>query len=218
MHRKSYLQRQIEGLGVVLAQLLGLKQTGDNQSALMAIRAAAKALTGMSGDQMALLPAGTLLSVFSPGGEIDAGSCLVAGVLLDEEAALFRLSGHTEQAAALTRKSAVLLAEAITADPLLCVGNDYRERLDALVARIGEPSLDLRRRLARMFESLGEFGHAEDQHFALRDAGVPDAGRDAVAFYRRLLALPDALLDRGGLPRDEIEEELTRLEGKQTTP
>lgn len=76
------------------------------------------------------------------------------------------------------------------------------EEVAALLApRMGE-------QLARMWllEARGRYDAAEDELFALVDAGFPDAVALGLGFYDRMRALPDDVLEAGGLPRDEVEQ------------
>src|SRR6266540_3284155 len=81
-----------------------------------------------------------------------------------------------------------------------------------LVERTGGMALSPSQRLAlaRVLESLGRYADAEDALFEAiddlpADTGLVDAG---IAFYQRLLALQDADLETGGLPREEVKSSL----------
>lgn len=59
--------------------------------------------------------------------------------------------------------------------------------------------------IARCHEGAGRLADAEDALFRLLDVD-PSAVDDGLAFYDRALLLDDAALERGGLPREEVEE------------
>lgn len=88
------------------------------------------------------------------------------------------------------------------------------EILDALRHRLGDTTLsseDLAS-AARLHERAGAFAAAENAHFVRVSRGdAAQAGHDARAFYERLRERSDAELERGGLPRDEVEEGLRVL-------
>ena len=212
MVRKSYIERQVEMLGQVLARVLGLKERGDASGALDAVRAGGRQLAGMDLDTLARLSDEAVLSLLtSPQtGVLDAGKAVIAAALLDEQAQIRESQGETNAARAARSKAAVLLSEALVQEKELRA--PFRERFANLAAALatggGPVTAGLLRHLARGHEALGDFGHAEDALIALRETGDSDAADAARAFYERLLTLPDAELVRGGLPRDEVQEGL----------
>lgn len=78
---------------------------------------------------------------------------------------------------------------------------------------------DVRRLVWRLYLAAGDLGRAEDVLFALIEdhphyPGLVEEGRAA---YGLLLERPDAELEAGGLPRDEVEEALARLGARWTS-
>lgn len=215
MVRKSFIERQVEMLGQVLARILGLKERGDASGALEAVRAGGRQLAGMDLDTLTRLSDEAVLSLLtSPQtGLLDAAKAVIAASLLDEQAQIRESQGETNAARAARTKAAVLFSEALAQENELRA--PFRERFANLAAALasdgGPVPAGLLRRLARGHEAVGDFGHAEDAFFALRESGDPAASADARAFYERLLALPDAELVRGGLPRDEVRDGLASV-------
>src|SRR5207245_11050876 len=56
------------------------------------------------------------------------------------------------------------------------------------------------------YETRGMLDKAEDALFDWLDTSDPEAPNSGLAFYERLSAKNDQDLERGGLPRDEVEE------------
>ena len=217
MVRKGHLERQIEALGMVLAKLLGLKQTNDVAGAQAVIRDACRQLAGMNLDTVNSLNDEALLGLFTAGGALDAGKSVVVATLLGEQAELHEAQGRTAQAHAADRKALMLFAEALLYEDSLRTP-EHQARIDALAARLPDDALpaSLQHRLFRYHEATGNYARAEDTLFALRERIDDDSIRqEAAAFYRRLLALPDDALSAGGLPRDEVEEGLAEAEASQ---
>lgn len=218
MLRKGYVEQQIDALGKLLGQLLKLKDEGKYADALTELRTGCKKLTGLDIDTVSGLPEPTLLMMLGGGNSVrdflEVGKCVTLSALLREQAGLYRLERREDAAVAAERKALMLLTEALIHEPSLRRA-EYRERVDALAASLkstGQLSPATLHRLFRYQEGVGDFAHAEDALYALRDAGgSPGLRTEALAFYGRLLALPDADLETGGLPREEVEEALAEL-------
>lgn len=213
MLRRGYVQQQIDALGLFLARLLRLRQESPPDAALRELLAGARSLLGLDLDTVALLPEAMLPSLFHQVGQFDAAGAATAGTLLAQQAEIFETGLHRPADAAPRRLRALaLLAEALAHEPLLRTA-DFRARVADLEGRLADEPLSntLRLRLAACHEACGEFARAEDQLYALEDAGDPHFERLAEAFYRRLLPLPDATLTAGSLPRAEVEEGLRRV-------
>lgn len=208
MLRKSYLERQIEGLALVLAKLLRLKNE-DSASALAEIHAGCKKLTGLDLDALRSLPDQTVIALLTTGDGFDASNCIVTATLLDERAEIEDAQGRPDDARVSRRKALVLFVEALLHEERLR-SEAYRVRTDALIAQLsGQPlSTSLLHRLFRYHEATENYAKAEDALFALRESGYSGSRDIAAAFYQRLRALPDDALAAGGLPRDEVEEEM----------
>jgi hypothetical protein len=61
-------------------------------------------------------------------------------------------------------------------------------------------------RLVRYFEARGRFAQAEDALFAWQATGDPTVTAAGLAFYQRLCDQDDEALERGNLPRAELEQ------------
>ena len=62
------------------------------------------------------------------------------------------------------------------------------------------------RRLVKYLEARGRFAGAEDALFAWRETDDAAARAEGAVFYDRLLALDNANLEQGNLPRNEVEQ------------
>ncbi len=216
MLRKGYLERQIEGLSEVLAKVLRLKGANDVAGALTEVRGACKRLSGMDIDTMVALPDETLLSLFTSGyGGQGVARCLVAATLLREQAGLHENQGQEHIARRGREKALLLFLESLLREDELRT-DEYRTYIEGLRSQLSDSPLSdaVQYRLFAYFEIFGDYGHAEDALYALREADYPDASAEAIAFYRRLLEKTDAALIAGGLPRDEVEEALADLESE----
>ena len=214
MLRKGYLERQMEGLAEVIAKVLRLKESNDYGGALTEVRLACKKLSGMDIDTMIALPDETLLSLFTSGyGGQGVARCFVAAALLRAQADLHEHEGRADAARRGYEKALLLFLESLLREEDLRT-DQYRAHIEGLKTKLSDSDLPatVQYRLFCYHELLGDFGHAEDALYALREADYPDAAAEAAAFYRRLLEKPDAELIAGGLPRDEVKEGLADVE------
>jgi|GEM_PF-1991360 hypothetical protein len=206
MLRKGYVQQQVERLGSSLAHILGLKGDGSTEAAREAVQRASKELTNMDLEVLAALPDPTMMSLFGLGSAVDPARAYAAGMLLMEQADL------VDDPAPRRRKALLLLTEAMLHESSLRT-DDTRARVAALIEKVGAEghlTAPVRYHLLRYFEGIGDFAKAEDQIYAVEEMGDPKARETALWLYNRLSRLPDALLIRGGLSREEVDEELAR--------
>ena len=215
MYQRDYLMRQIEQAARALAAIMKKAMGGDAQEALGMFDEAYKPLLGVSQRVVATLTDEQLLSLLTSGSMPDLRRVSSVLEVVKAEADVQAQLGN-QQAAATRRKRALSLAGYLAArsDDLLDA-----ELAGDLVERTSGAPLDPGQRLAlaRVLESLGRYADAEDVIFEAVDdlpenAGLVDAG---IAFYQRLLALDDAGLEAGGLPRDEVRSSLAELLRRQ---
>jgi tetratricopeptide (TPR) repeat protein len=215
MYQRDYLMRQIEQAARVLAAIMKQALGGRPDEALGMFDQAYQPLLGVSSRVVSTLTDSQLISLLTSGSAPDLRR--VASVLdvIKAEGDVLRLSGN-EQAATSRYRRALSLAAHLAGrstdllDPKLAA--EVVEQTRGMVLS-GEQRLGL----ARVLESLGRYGDAEDEIFEAVDdlpdeTGLVDAG---IAFYQRLLALDDEALERGGLPREEVKSSLAELLGRQ---
>ncbi|MEZ4636236.1 MAG: DUF6483 family protein [Caldilineaceae bacterium] len=84
---------------------------------------------------------------------------------------------------------------------------------EALNGYLLPPATNLR--LFRYYEENSLFADAEDQFFSMLDEEPesPELLELGIAFYERLLNLPDDVLEEGGLPREEVVASLEEIKG-----
>ncbi len=205
MLRRGYIERQIEALGLAIAQIVGLKDRGSLAEAAHELREAGKRFTGMDTFALTRLSDESLLSFLSSSDEPEPGRYILAATILREHAELLELQGQPDVARGARRKALTLLIEA------MMLGDWFRtkERLSTVQSLLEQLQDDvlppsMNRRLFRYFEAIGSYGRAEDALYELRNDDEPDWSAEAAAFYHRLVGLADKDLEHGGLPRDEI--------------
>ncbi|MDP9366588.1 MAG: DUF6483 family protein [Chloroflexota bacterium] len=212
--RQDYLMRMIQQLSGVLARVAGLRADGRPDEALEEIGEAYGRFAGLNPSLVHALSEEDLVALLRARGGLDPQRTYALAELLREEAEIFAEAGRPEEAIPRDRKALRLYLEVLpeledAPSPPDLAG------LDAVLARVDPTAIPTagRELLLRHYEGVGRFGEAEDLLFDLLDADdhAPETADLARAFYARLLALPDAALEAGNLPREEVEEGRARL-------
>src|SRR6266498_94255 len=208
MYQRDYLMRQIEQAARVLAAIMRKALGGEPDQAH-------QPLLGVSQRVVSTLTDEQLISLLTSGSMPDLRRVASVLEVVKSEANVHTQAGN-QQAAATRYRRALTLAGYLAgrSDELLDTG-----LAGDLVERTGGMALSPSQRLtlARVLESLGRYADAEDALFEAiddlpADTGLVDAG---IAFYQRLLALQDADLETGGLPREEVKSSLAELLRRQ---
>jgi hypothetical protein len=172
-----------------------------------------RALAGIDLGTARVLPLPALLVLLRRGAEVDPARTLIIAEVLraqaEADAALGlerRARDEQERAAALYLEALSWLSEKAPAESVA--------RAEALLAELAEEPLaaEVAARLVGYRERQGRLAEAEDALFELLRADPPRAAEIGVPFFGRLQLLSDADLAAGGLPREELEDDLTELQ------
>ncbi len=199
MLKNDYIMRAVEQLAQIVAHVLGLTQTGQTEEAKQELDAFASEYFGVPVDTLASLDDATLEHIIGTG-PLAAVRAALCARLLWEHAAL------KQEPARLQRKSAALFSRAAALEL------DSLAPHKPVVAALLEDSQGLSSRLHMWLHAgLGNYARAEDALYSAMEE-APEATRpEAMHLYRLLLARDDEELERGDLPRDEVEAGLARL-------
>jgi hypothetical protein len=210
MIERDYIMRMITMMTAVIMKVLRLKHAHDYPQALIELETASRSILGVPLPFLNGLSEDQLITLYHSDLNASAVKLHVAGMLLKEEADVLLLQGHTEEGTAHSAKALHLLVEALvsTGETL---DDHHLEAIDGLWDRLRERELapTLRVRLMKYCEWKGNFGKAEDLLYELIEEDERFT-RDGVSFYERLLQRPDDVLEKGNLPREEVEQGLKR--------
>lgn len=221
MYRDDYIIRMIRRFGQVITYLLGLQRQGQYPLALMAADDAMRNTLGVGSDAVAERSDREILALIRFADRDDSWRELAAYVaaILHAEAAIYAAQGDDQLVPPRALLALQLLLEAqLAEDPDAPVGElTYAPPREHLLELLRGYTLPAHTRVAlfQLQEREGAYAQAEDTLFELlADAptGTPllPAG---IAFYERILALSDAALLAGGLPRAEARAALAELQG-----
>ncbi len=191
MHHDDYLMRQIESFGRALAKALGLDteiHEIDEQTAR-----AARLVVGYGAPVLATLSAPVVLALADGPDGFDPWLAAALAQVFTVEA-----TADPEHRAPLLDHATALLGAAArdgVLRPRELADHLLEHTPSAFAARVGR---------FRLLEAVGRLAAAEDELFALAQAGWTEARPEGAAFYDRLQQLDDAALADGDFDRSEL--------------
>lgn len=219
MLQRDFILRLVEQLSKTLGAVLALKKARRYDEAEVSVADAAKNLVGLDIATLLALPVEQIVTLFSPSGSLDAGKCIVVAELLHEHGEIRELQGDEETAYHARVRALCLLLEVSGRESLERIPDSerYLRRITELTAALAAypPVPVVQTKLVFHHERQGDFSAAEDVLFELVDAGHEDIIGPGIELYQRLLTRGDAELEKGKLPRDEVEDGLAQLRARQ---
>jgi len=212
MIRRDYILRAIQEMVQMLARVVFLKSRREYQQALSEINQALRQI-GAEAREQETLSVEQWIALCRKHEASAIGLMVATAELLREQGEVFALQGKSADSHRSRVTSLALMLEALLAGDTF-VSEELLNKVEQLIDQTNDaprpPALWLR--LVRYFEAREKFGMAEDAVFAWVETGDAIAVREGLLFYERLSARSDTDLQRGGLPRPEVEqgrEELT---------
>jgi len=201
----------VDMLGKFLARALFLKTSHDYPAAADELATAYKNLLGLDRTVALTLSESQLVTLMGGNGPIAASKCFVLGMLLKEDADLFRVQGNTDHPPILLARALSLLLTAYCAEGNPLHGS-HQQSIEDLWTSCEQELLTTSTRgtMFRFYELTGRFDRAEDLLFTLIEQD-PTYLLAGLEFYRRLSQRPDNELESGNLPRAEVEESMEEL-------
>jgi hypothetical protein len=216
--QRDYILRLVEQLAKTLGSVVALKKAKRYDEAERGVAEAAKNLVGLDVATLLALPVEHIVTLLSPGSSLDAGKCIVVAELLYEHGELKELQGEDGTAYDTRVRALCLLLEVSGRESLERIPDSerYLRRIEALVDTLSAypPVPAVQEKLIFHHERQGDFSAAEDVLFELVDAGDENIIAPGIELYERLLAKDDDALNRGRLPRDEVEDGLAQLRAR----
>jgi hypothetical protein len=207
MIRRDYILRMVAEMAQVLARVISLTSRQEYEQALKEINLALRQLRDDNGSSDRELSLADWIALCRKHEQAASGLMIAVADLLKEQGDVLVAQDKPDGSARSRALALGLFLEAllngetfVTAELLAKV-----EELFAQVrAMLSDP--EVWRRLVSYFEARGRFGQAEDTLFAWLAAGDPAAMTAGLAFYQRLSDQEDDALERGDLPRAELEQ------------
>ena len=212
MYQRDYLLRMVEMLGQVLAKVLGQKDLKSTEEALLDIDRAGKMFIGLDSVMVSSFSDEDLIALLHSGGALDTNKCLAVAELQYAEGQVLELRQDDNEYRLQYQRSLHFFLEAVTQDRDISAGS-YDEKINILLSKLHDIILPpaVLNKLFRYYEQQGAYAKAEDVLFELMDTNPVKTIDDGIVFYKRLLCKTDDELERGNLPRNEVEEGLREL-------
>lgn len=213
MIRRDYILRSVQEMVQVLTRAVFLTSRREYEQALSEINQALRALEGNQ-RQPTLSPEEWI--VLCQKHEPSAPGLMMATAdLLCLQGDLLARQGHFSESQSSRTAALTLFLEAILTGQTF-VSAELLDKVEHLVEDTSEGprTAALWLRLIRYFEAREQFALAEDAVFGWLETRDAHAITEGFSFYERLLAKSDDDLERGGLPRHEVEqgrEDLKRI-------
>ncbi len=214
MIERDYIMRMIDMLAKVLARILFLNAARDFPRAASELAAASRNLLGVDHEILLMMTDDQLIDLLGNDDALAAPKGFVVGMLLQADAELARARGEADEQLLVKSLSLLTASYHRQGGPIT---ESHGKTIEELAQRLRGYALPVGvgDRLFGYYESTGQFGRAEDILFEVidQDPAHLEAG---MAFYQRLSTLDDAALERGGLPREEVNEGLQELQKRRT--
>lgn len=207
MYKRDYIMRMIEQLGVAYQAILGRKSTGDYDEAERLISRTGQQLLGFDMDLLRNLSDEAIISLLRRPDASDVGAYIIAAELLREQGEIDGLRRGRDAGYDCYLKALALYLEACLNAPEWC-SEEVVAKVAAVTGRLDGYDLPehVQGKLLSYLELTGDYAEAENVLFELAEDGAAGAAELGAGFYGRLRGMTDEELERGGLPRDEVEE------------
>ncbi len=220
MIRQDYVLRMIAQFALALAQIRRLRHHGELEEATAALEEEYLRLFGLDSNSLRALSESALFARLVSGDSthLVREKVLMLVTLFNETAETYLAQDQTQDSRAYYLKALNLLLEVTLREPEPRFPG-FVPSIQALTNRLEGWPLPVRTNAALMrhFEQIGAFGKAEDQLFEIigseqDNQPVLDLG---IEFYQRLLQESDPALQRGNLPRTEVQTGLADLQERR---
>ena len=215
MLTEDYLVRIISQAVAALVRAIGLRKEGQYTQALQGIDQALEQLTGLRPDLLQRLDERAILDALMVNGELDRERAYLLSDFYQEQGQVFEEQNHEQEARASRLRALNLTLEAALSSPEL-EALTLQEKVDRLadLLRPGELPFETAFNLFSYYEAIGSYGSAAQILEKLASMGdfQVEMRQEMIDFYRRLLEIPEAALENGGLQRSQVLEMLRKLE------
>ena len=210
----DYIMRLIQQFARVIAHIIGLKKSGQQEQAQAEVGRALKVLLGLDDELLEAISDDDLIKMLNAGSSPDIDKCLMLSVLLKNDGDISFAQGLVERGHRRYVTALKCFLE-VRKNPGKTSLQKYFAEIEALVDELKkrEVPAETLELIFSYYEYQGRFGRCEDVLFELLEKRPDDVKRliKGVHFYQKLLDLPEDELAGGDLPRSEVIEGLTAL-------
>lgn len=206
----------LETLSIVLQEILLMKKAKNFTGAQHELNITAQKIIGLELKHIETFSESKIIELLKLEKDTAHIKLYVTGVLLKEEASLMHEQNLSGESAELYLKSLSLLLESYLID-LKPLSTDHIKYIEENLAFLKEDILpeNISLKIFNFYEITGSYGKAEDILFELAEKD-PAYYKFGLEFYERLLIKNDDDLNKGNLPKEEVEESLRLIKSKMT--
>ena len=209
MFEADYIVRMIHQFVKFVARVMFRIQSGDADGARLDIERASGQFLGLPWDLILGLSDQALDDILAVGKERYAEKSFAAAQLLACEAKIRDANDSVEAKELRLRCLHILLRAFPRMDDEL--KTEAASAIDQNLESLPLLPAEMCQLLIRHFECQGEYSRAEDLLFELAENEPEETLQIGLAFYERIQARTDEELERGNLPRSEVEEGIRDL-------
>jgi hypothetical protein len=206
----------IHQLAQVIAKVLNLGEVREYTKALEEVQHSSKQLLGIDLTLLTSLSDTEFIRLLSLGERFEVEKCVVTAELLRLIGEIRERQGDEKGKYDSYTTSLSLFLELLFRESET-LPKEYFDEIDVLINKLSlyELPSDLLQKLFRYHAIIGRYDAAENILFDLvrRESGF---GAEGITFYEQLRTKSDEELDRGNLPRNEVEAGLAELLRKMT--
>lgn len=214
MIRKSYSFKKIEDYPAFLDSIANLKEEKKYNEILEKINDFLVNHYNVSSSELYALSEKELFDLMDSSDELDQEKWPCIADVLVEEGDAYECQSLKEKAAKRYDKALLILMELCRRESTTFTLANH-SRINDIFSKIVifDLPLSTKIRLFHYLEERKKYATAEDVLFNM----IEESGRDltirqeGIMFFERLLAKPDSELEKGNLPREEVEEGLFRI-------
>ncbi|ERI95042.1 hypothetical protein HMPREF1982_00528 [Clostridiales bacterium oral taxon 876 str. F0540] len=213
MIKNDYFKTKMKQLSETITKILELNKTQQFQESHEAIGEAFKQLLGLNQELAENLSYTDLMNFVASYESTEGAKLLILAELLKLDGDIFKAEGDVMKAFNISLKSFNIYVNAILKDYDLL--DQSKGNIESILNDINEYEIpfESKKLLFQYYEITKKYDKAEDIFYELIEDSnnSEDIVNLGICFYERLLGKTEEELEKGNLPKDEIEETLNSL-------
>jgi hypothetical protein len=206
--------RLIKQFSMVLLRILKLKSDKNYSTALYLINDSYRQILNTNSELINKLDFNELAAHIKTNGYFDKDKCMILSELIYEEGDIYRLQSNISESNNKYIKALNLLLELLYYDKDI-IAKKYYSRIDTLIENleVWNLPLEIKYKLLDYYDFIGSYSKADDLIFNIIEISKEknNAINRGICFYENLLSYSNDKLEKGNLPRHEVELAMLQL-------
>lgn len=218
MLKRNFTSELVKKFHEALDNILEYKNSNKYSEALTLIDDTFKEIFRLSSKFFNSFSDENLIDIIKTDGTVNTDKCIMMAKLLEEESDIFKKQGNINDAFYTNLKSLNLFLEAYINKNNSCDLENYFSDIDCILDELSEYKISavLQNKIIHYYTKKGSYDKAENILYELlENNNFSKASIDlGISFYEELILKEDKDLEKGNLPREEINESLFTLKQK----